>query len=75
MQQNPEINASPDGDIIAFYRPMQGDVIVHRALNKILVNDKWYFMTKGDNNVAPDPWEVPEDNIIGKVIAIVHKLS
>lgn len=28
--------------------------IIHRAIDKKKVNDKWYFLTKGDNNQLPD---------------------
>ncbi len=28
--------------------------IIHRAIDKIKINDTWYFMTKGDNNLVPD---------------------
>ena len=45
--ENPcEIQVEVDGDIIAFYRPMQGDIIIHRAIDKILVDGTWYFKTQ-----------------------------
>ena len=53
-----EIQVGLDGDIIAFYRPVQGDIIIYRAIDKILIDETWYFKTKGDKNVAPDPWLV-----------------
>ena len=28
--------------------------IIHRAIDKKKVDDKWYFLTKGDNNRLPD---------------------
>ena len=69
-----EINAAmaPEGDIIAFYRPKgwrdPNDLIVHRAISKAFKYGEWYFKTKGDANFGPDPWEVPEDYLIGKVV-------
>ncbi len=29
-------------------------IIVHRAIDKKLINNTWYFLTKGDNNLFPD---------------------
>ncbi|KYH39779.1 MAG: hypothetical protein AYL33_007320 [Candidatus Bathyarchaeota archaeon B63] len=71
-----DIHASPeDGDIIIFRSPRNPDAIpiVHRAIKKIQKDGKWYFETKGDNNNSPDPWLVPEDYIIGKVILVIPK--
>jgi len=60
----------PDGDIIVFHHPIQPDAIfVRRAIQKSYANGTYYFQTKGDANPNPDGWEVPEENIIGKVIA------
>lgn len=28
--------------------------IIHRAIDKKKINDTWYFLTKGDNNLLPD---------------------
>lgn len=69
-----EINAAPEpeGDIIVFYRPGgradPNDLIVHRAVDKSLVDGKLYFKTKGDANPQPDHWDVPEDYVVGKVV-------
>ncbi len=60
----------PDGDIIVYHRTSYPEeIIVHRAIQKSYVNGTYYFQTKGDANPAPDALEIPEDNIIGKVIA------
>jgi signal peptidase I len=72
-----DVNASqiyaapyPDGDIIVLHPPTQPDAIfVRRVIQKSYVNGTYYFQTKGDANPGPDGWEVPEENIIGKVIA------
>ena len=70
-----------DGDIIIFYNPSNpGDLpIVHRAIEKIRKDGKWYFITKGDNNPLDDyrlfGWIVPESYIIGKVIFVIPKVG
>ena len=59
------------GDIIVFnaqWPTAPLDPIVHRVIYKYQVGDKWYFETKGDANVLPDPGEVSEDDIIGVVV-------
>jgi len=77
-----DIHANPkDGDIIIFYSPNDpnGLPIVHRAIEKIQKDGKWYFVTKGDNNPYDDyktfGWLVPEDYIIGKVIFVIPKVG
>jgi len=77
-----DIHASPkDGDIIIFHSPSDpnGIPIVHRAIEKIQKDGKWYFITKGDNNPYDDyrtfGWLVPEDYIIGKVIFVIPKVG
>jgi len=73
-----EINAAtaPEGDIIVFYRPKgwqdPNDLIVHRAVDGFYDEDdsKWYFKTKGDANSGPDPWDVPEDYLVGRVMSL-----
>jgi len=65
--------ATNPGDIIVFYNPRKGfrdpnDLIVHRAINKTLRDEKWYFKTQGDANSGPDNWDVHEDFVVGKVV-------
>ncbi len=76
-----------NGDIIVFHTYVPpgpnlkidggGDeLIVHRAINKTLIKNVWYFVTKGDANYAPDPntiltGPVPENYIVGKVVGSV----
>lgn len=59
-----EIHADPEtGDVIVFYRPNMGQLIVHRAIMKV----ERGFVTKGDANVAPDYWSpVPPEYIVGR---------
>jgi len=68
-----EINADPKvGDIIVFREPTNPSrFIVHRAIRKVNKADHCFFVTKGDNNLSSDPWKVPEDYVIGKVVARV----
>jgi len=67
------------GDILAFYHPAHvGDpehIMAHRAVGKELNNEKWYFRTRGDANFANDPWQLPQDYIIGKVVDINPPLT
>lgn len=70
-----------NGDIIIFHTYMSGgpnlrtgypdELIVHRAINKTLIDGKLYFSTKGDNNQTPDFWRVPDNYIVGKVVGVV----
>jgi len=80
------------GDIIIFHLYLPGgpnlwpghadELIVHRAINKTLINDVWYFTTKGDANPygpgrdsaessTADSWRVPDYYIVGKVVGAV----
>ena len=69
--------ASGTGDIIVFLNPTNPYDLpwVHRAIDKEQVDGKWYIQTKGDANNAADPFRVPEDNVIGKVILSVPVLG
>lgn len=71
------------GDIMLFkpqdenYFKIQGPV-VHRIINKWEVNGKIYFATKGDHNSNTfENFEnnIPEENVIGKVVSRVPKLG
>lgn len=76
--------SKPEGDIIVFRNPHdEGELIVHRAINKTMHDGLWYIRTAGDHNVAtgggPDPWSGPdtwnlmisEKLLIGKVVGHV----
>ena len=65
-----------EGDIIVFdaqglWPGTPGEPIVHRVIDKYLVGDVWYFLTKGDNNDIPDAAPVPGDRIYGIIIGII----
>ena len=53
-------------DVIAFKK--DNIVVVHRLINIINSNGKYYFYTKGDNNISVDNFVIEEDMVIGKVI-------
>ncbi|MBA7618288.1 hypothetical protein ES703_25609 [subsurface metagenome] len=52
------------GDIIAFNPPWDEDVTVSHRVVEILSTG---FVTKGDANEDPDPFVIPEENVIGQV--------
>ena len=59
----------PDGEIIVFKRSSSSnEYIVHRAIEKELNDDVWWFTTKGDNNWGRDPQPTPEGRVMGKVV-------
>jgi len=60
----------PDGDIIAFHKPIYpSDILVHRAIGSG-TDTSDYLITQGDANPGPDGWRVRETDIIGKVVEI-----
>lgn len=62
----------PDGDIIVYLRPGTSDeFIVHRAVEKSMVNGRWQFITKGDNNPVSDSTPVPDSRVVGRVVGRV----
>jgi len=63
-----QLNAAPmNGDIIVYKEP-DGDLVVHRLVNKTKIDGKYILTTKGDANPASDP-PFPDQRYIGKVIA------
>jgi len=62
-------------DIITFYSndpSLEGAVNTHRVTDITEDNGKRIFSTKGDNNAVEDKYPVPEDRLIGIVIAKSH---
>lgn len=45
-----------------------GYIIIHRVVNVYVVDGKIYLVTKGDNNSFSDPWIVPEEGVLGRVL-------
>lgn len=53
------------GDVITFVNN-EGVTITHRIVEEGLTDGRRSFVTEGDNNEAPEPYPVFEDQIIGK---------
>jgi signal peptidase len=63
------IGTPPSGDILVFMRPgFTDEYIVHRAIDGVKTETGWLYQTKGDNNMFPDGFQVPEHLVIGRVI-------
>ena len=65
------------GDVIVYQRAIGGLRIIHRVVDKRLVDGKLYFVTQGDNratNPYPDP-PVPAEAVIGVVMVHVPVLG
>jgi signal peptidase len=69
---------SPDkihvGDIV-IYRGIRGELIIHRVIRIVKINNKYYYVTKGDNNPIPDYPEfqgpgIPYIRIEGVIVKI-----
>ncbi len=58
------------GDVIAYWR--KGSIVVHRV---IAIQAPGVYRTKGDVSDHPDPWAVPEENVIGRVKLIIPKVG
>jgi signal peptidase len=56
------------GDIISFKNNADPNIITHRIVKIKMLNGRYYFTTKGDNNEFDDPYPVSEKEILGKVI-------
>lgn len=54
------------GDVITFFDSSRGEYVTHRV---ILVNENGYT-TKGDANNVQDPFTVPQDAVVGKVVGV-----
>jgi len=80
-----DLVADPEtGDIIAFYSPNDPQyIVIHRVINKMRVDETWYFQTKGDANYSPDYWSgnntyngmLSENYLIGNVSSRVPLLG
>ena len=68
------VDSIEPGDIIQF-REAEGIATVHRVVEVQEVEGNTVFVTKGDDNSAPDPEPVLSDNVVGKVIFNVPKIG
>ncbi len=67
----------PEGEIIVFRSPrVEGELIVHRAVDKEFHDGLWYFATQGDANYGADIWTgsdtwqnmISERRLVGRVV-------
>jgi signal peptidase I len=64
----------PEGDIIVFQ--VNGEIIVHRAVERIVDNGSVSYITQGDANMVPGPGSpTAAENVIGKVVAFSRDFS
>jgi len=66
------------GDVITFNSTSsisKGKIVTHRVMDIKKVNDKYEFVTKGDNNLSADSDTAKEDNLIGKTVLKIPKLG
>jgi len=63
------------GDIIAFNPVQDPDVTVSHRVVEVLDGETLIFRTKGDANEDPDPWEVPADSVLAKVLFNISHLG
>lgn len=54
------------GSVIAY--KYSGVIIVHRIERREVIDDKYYYYTKGDANQEVDDWLIEDEMIIGNVI-------
>lgn len=60
-----------EGDIVVF--EWRGGLIIHRVVDRVVVDGKYYYVTKGDNNPFEDVYYYPGapfEKIIGKTLSI-----
>ncbi len=67
------------GDIIIYTATYEGitEQIIHRVINETIVNDTYYYTTKGDANPASLPFEIdiPYSAVIGEVETVMPYLG
>ncbi len=76
-----DVDLIEKGDIIVFDSPHGGIPIVHRVYAVKTEGGKRYFVTKGDNNAAPDTYYqdiypgIPGERIIGEPFLRIPKVG
>ena len=58
-----------DGDIVLFY-DYKNEKIVHRIYSILKIQDKLYYVTKGDDNKKIDRCLTARDDVYGKVVRV-----
>jgi len=63
-------NNAQVGDIVVYDAKWFPNPVIHRIINVTDVNGTEYFVIKGDNNDAPDPYYVEPSQIRERVVTI-----
>jgi len=63
-------NDAQVGDIVVYNAKWYPNPVIHRIINVTEVNGTEYFVIKGDNNDAPDPYYVEPSQITERVVKI-----
>ncbi|MGC8847858.1 MAG: signal peptidase I [Conexivisphaera sp.] len=64
------VSSVPLGDVIVYRSPM--DIFV---IHRVIERGSGYVVVKGDNNPFPDPWDVTNSMLVGRVFAVVDYLG
>ncbi len=67
-----------ENDVITFISQSKinyGETITHRIIKVTYEDGKYYYTTKGDNNLVPDETPVEFNNVIGKVVLKIPQLG
>lgn len=63
-------------DVITFSNPGKpGETITHRIYDMKVTEGRIFYITKGDANNAPDQREIPEREVLGKVLFSIPYLG
>ena len=79
--KKPEPSQIREGDVITFYSTdpaLEGSLNTHRVVSISQEGDGYVYVTKGDNNNVVDAYDVPSENLLGKVVGssmILGKIS
>jgi signal peptidase I len=63
-------NNAKVGDIVVYNAKWFPNPVIHRIINETYVNGSKYYVLKGDNNDAPDPYLVSSSQITERVVKI-----
>lgn len=69
-------NKYKNGDIITYSSDLNGGInITHRIKESYVVNNKYSYKTKGDNNSTADSQIVKGERVLGKVVLRIPKVG
>ena len=63
------------GDIILFSSPISFKTMITHRVVDVEYNSLLSIRTQGDANISPDPYRVPGQNVIGKVVLHVPSIG